>query len=53
MDMPAKMRGLYCAREMGCSYSELFSGFSSPAPIGEKRKRNVAGDGPGGCRETV
>ena len=41
-------------REMGCSYCELFSGFGPPAPIGENRKkRSVAGDGPGGCRETV
>ena len=41
-------------RGMGCSYCELFSGFGPPAPIGEKqKKRSVAGDGPGGCRETV
>ena len=39
---------------MGCSYCKLFSGFGPTAPIGEKKKkRSEAGDGPGGCRETV
>ena len=55
IDMPAKMRGYVVYwKDMGCSYCKLFSGFGPTAPIGEKRKkRSEAGDGPGGCRETV
>ena len=53
--LPAKMRGYVVYwKDMGCSYCKLFSGFGPTAPIGEKKKKRCeAGDGPGGCRETV
>ena len=53
--LPGKRRGYVVYwKDMGCSYCKLFSGFGPTAPIGEKKKkRSEAGDGPGGCRETV
>ena len=55
MDIPAKMRDCIVLREgWGAVYCELFAGFEPPIERGEKSKtRNVAGDGPTGCRETV
>ena len=48
------MRDCIVLREgWGAVYCELFAGFEPPEKGEKQKNRNVAGDGPGGCRETV